>query len=588
MSLRVGELFAGYGGLGMGLSMVVDAEPVWFVEFDKHPSAVLARRWPGVPNHGDITTVDWDAVEPVDILTGGFPCQDVSHAGMRAGIRPGTRSGLWEHFAYAISILKPRLVVVENVSGILSADAHCDVEPCPWCVGDEPDGHLRALGAVLADLAEAGFDAEWCSVRASDAGAPHRRERVFIVAADAGGETVGQRPGLRTGEPGGIGRGRPDNCGAQAPDRLMPTPVARDSKGRMLNSRQGGDSLPDAALNLLPTPVVSDMGRGKTPQDWDDWTQAMREKHGNGNGHGKSLEIEAQRLLPTPKASDGPNGGPGMRNGRGVADALPGVVAQLLPTPSARDWKDGSTNPDAVPVNGLLGRAVWHIEPTEGDSDAASVCEARPGEVLPGLRGADVPEAVRAISDLGGHDEVPESQDVRPVMRQHQADGEEGHAALAGAEAPEAELRDVRDDERPSRSPHRPRPGEQRPDQPDDAVLVMSPETALAGGSRQANAGRSQGYCDGCSRWGPYAAAIHRWEIRLGRLAPPPTEPGKDGRHRLSPRAVEFMMGLPDGWVCDTGIPRNAQLKALGNGVVPQQAALALSLLLPRLAEDIA
>ena len=410
---------------------------------------------------------------------------------------------------------------------------------------------MRALGAVLSDLAEAGFDAEWCSVRASDAGAPHRRERIFIAAAHAGG---GQLSGAAVG-----------------------------ADGLRLAGERGGD--PDG-LTLLPTPAVNDMGRGKTAEDWDAWTAAMQQRHGNGNGHGKSLEIEAQRLLPTPKASDGPNGGPGMRNGRGVADALPGVVTQLLPTPVSRDWKDGATNPDAVPVNGLLGRAVWHIEPIEGDSDAASVCEARPGEVLPGLRGADVPKTVQRST--GGYGEVPESQDMQSVMRQHQADGEEGHAALAGAEAPQAELPDVRDDERPSRSPHRPRPGEQRPDQPDDAVLVMSPETALAGGSRQADAGRSQGYCDGCSQWGTYAAAIHRWEIRLGRLAPAPTEPGKDGRHRLSPRAVEHMMGLPEGWVTGVGIPRSAQLKALGNGVVPQQAALALSILLPRLAEDVA
>ena len=161
MTLRIGSLFAGYGGLDLGLSMIIDAEPVWFVEFDKHPSAILAHHWPNVPNYGDVTAVDWDTVPPVDILTGGFPCQDVSHAGLRRGIKPGTRSGLWEHFAYAISILKPRLVVIENVAGLLSADAACDVEPCPWCLGDEPDGHMRALGAVLSDLAEAGFDAEW-------------------------------------------------------------------------------------------------------------------------------------------------------------------------------------------------------------------------------------------------------------------------------------------------------------------------------------------------------------------------------------------------------------------------------------------
>lgn len=560
MSLRVGELFAGYGGLGMGLSMVLDAEPVWFVEFDKHPSAILARRWPGVPNHGDITAVDWDAVEPVDILTGGFPCQDVSTAGLRKGVRPGTRSGLWEHFAYAIRTLRPRLVVIENVAGLLSADAHSDVEPCPWCVGDEPAGHMRALGAVLSDLAEIGFDAEWCSVRASDAGAPHRRERVFIVAADADHGRRGQR----------LWEGERVTAVAGNGSRTWP---------------QDGD--PDG-LTLLPTPVTNDMGRGKTVDDWDAWTDAMRARHGNGNGHGKSLEIEAQRLLPTPKASDGPNGGPGMRNGRGVADALPGVVSQLLPTPTARDWKDGATDPDAVPVNGLLGRAVWHIEPTEGDADVTSVCEARPGEVLPGLRGADAPQAVRAVADAGGHGPVLESQDMRPVMREHEEGSEEGHAALAGKETQEAELRGVRDGQRSARPPRRQEPGEQRPGQPDDAVRVLPPKTALARGPRGADAGGGEGSCDGCRPWGPYAPAIHRWEIRLGRLAPSPTVEGKDGRPRLSARAVEFLMGLPDGWVCDTGIPRNAQLKALGNGVVPQQAALALSILLPRLAEDIA
>ena len=181
--MRVGSLFSGYGGLDMAVERYFGATTAWHVEFDKHPSTVLAQRWPGVPNYGDVTAVDWSAVEPVDILTGGFPCQDVSHAGLRRGIKPGTRSGLWEHFAYAIQTLRPRLVVIENVSGLLSADAHCDVEPCPWCVGDEPAGHMRALGAVLSDLAEAGFDAEWCSVRASDAGAhaQHPAEPVLRV-----------------------------------------------------------------------------------------------------------------------------------------------------------------------------------------------------------------------------------------------------------------------------------------------------------------------------------------------------------------------------------------------------------------------
>jgi hypothetical protein len=92
--------------------------------------------------------------------TGGFPCQDVSHAGKRAGLRPDTRTGLWSQMAYAIDQLRPALVVAENVRGLLSAEAHSDLEPCPWCMGDgEGLSPLRALGAVLGDLADLGYDA---------------------------------------------------------------------------------------------------------------------------------------------------------------------------------------------------------------------------------------------------------------------------------------------------------------------------------------------------------------------------------------------------------------------------------------------
>lgn len=180
-----GCLFAGAGALELAVGSVLDVEPVWFVENDPAASKVLAHHWPGVPNSGDITTVDWDTVEPIDVLTGGFPCVDVSSAGKRAGLRPGTRSGLWSHMAYAINKLRPKLVVIENVRGLLSTAAACDLEPCPWCVGDDEDSALRACGAVCGDLASLGFDAEWVSLRASDVGAPHGRFRVFIVARPA-------------------------------------------------------------------------------------------------------------------------------------------------------------------------------------------------------------------------------------------------------------------------------------------------------------------------------------------------------------------------------------------------------------------
>lgn len=195
---RIGSLFSGFGGLDMAVEDLYGAVTAWHCQYeppdkkgrpDVHQFAaqVLAHHWPGVPNLGDITAVDWDQVladhGPVDILTGGFPCTDVSLAGKRAGLNDQTRSGLWAHMARAIHALNPNLVVIENVRGLLSAPADGDVEPCTWCLGDS-DGEpvLRALGAVLGDLAGLGFDAEWVGLPASGVGAPHERFRVFVLA----------------------------------------------------------------------------------------------------------------------------------------------------------------------------------------------------------------------------------------------------------------------------------------------------------------------------------------------------------------------------------------------------------------------
>lgn len=181
--MKIGSLFSGYGGLDLAAEKLFDASVSWFVEWDKAPSKVLAHHYPGVPNYSDVSLVDWTQVEPVDILTGGFPCQDLSLAGKRAGLKEGTRSGLWLEFAKAIEILKPKYVLIENVRGLLSAKANSDVEYCADCMGNKPDEPtMRALGTVLASLAELGYSVEWTSLRASDVGAPHRRERIFILA----------------------------------------------------------------------------------------------------------------------------------------------------------------------------------------------------------------------------------------------------------------------------------------------------------------------------------------------------------------------------------------------------------------------
>tara|TARA_B110000459_G_scaffold145096_2_gene158087 strand:+ start:1147 stop:1710 length:564 start_codon:yes stop_codon:yes gene_type:complete len=186
--MKIGSLFSGYGGLDIAVAKQFDAEVVWHCEWEDAPSKILEANFPGVPNYRDVSKVDWAAVEPVDILTGGFPCQDVSLAGRRAGMGDGTRSGLWSEFAKAIEVIRPRWVVIENVRGLLSAKAGGDLEHCAWCMGETGNGEpaLRALGAVLGELDDLGYDAEWRGVRASDAGAPHQRFRVFIVAKPKG------------------------------------------------------------------------------------------------------------------------------------------------------------------------------------------------------------------------------------------------------------------------------------------------------------------------------------------------------------------------------------------------------------------
>lgn len=194
---RILSLCSGVGALDLGVMDAIGGTIVGHAQYDpddKHQWAakILEHHWPDVPNYGDITTANWTALaDAVDVIAAGFPCTDVSCAGQRRGLRPGTRTGIWEHVARAIKDLQPRLVILENVRGLLSTSAACDMELCPWCLGDSGDEPpLRALGAVLGDLADLGFDADWQCLPASDVGAPHLRWRVFILAWPSDAESV--------------------------------------------------------------------------------------------------------------------------------------------------------------------------------------------------------------------------------------------------------------------------------------------------------------------------------------------------------------------------------------------------------------
>lgn len=229
----IGSLFTGYGGLDMGVRSVIGGRVAWTSDIDPGACKIIARHHADVPNLGDISSVDFTSVERVDILTGGFPCQDLSVAGRQAGLG-GARSGLWSHMLRAADTIRPRLVVAENVRGILSARADSDVEPCPWCMGDtNNEPHLRALGAVLADLAGIGYDARWYGLRASDVGAPHQRFRVFIFAHPADSDGLGPiRPRTSRGRGDGLeDSGRPvPNAARQRRDQGR-TESTREQRG---------------------------------------------------------------------------------------------------------------------------------------------------------------------------------------------------------------------------------------------------------------------------------------------------------------------------------------------------------------------
>lgn len=158
--LKVGSLFAGIGGMELGLERTGHYETAWQVEINDHARSVLERHWPEVKRHDDVCTFptqdhDWSC----DVLTGGFPCQDLSVAGRGEGLS-GSRSGLFYEVVRIARCLGPRYVILENVSALLS----------------------RGMGNVLGCLSEIGYDAEWHCISAAYVGAPHERDRIFILA----------------------------------------------------------------------------------------------------------------------------------------------------------------------------------------------------------------------------------------------------------------------------------------------------------------------------------------------------------------------------------------------------------------------
>lgn len=255
---RIVALCAGYGGLEAAVTAGLGGEVVAFAESDPYAARVFSAHHPAAPNVGDVMTADWEEVLETyrpNVVAAGFPCRNISNAGDRTGIE-GKWSRVWKGVAEAVRVLRPGLVVLENVSAILR----------------------RGIDTVVADLAAIGYDARWTCLRASEVGAPHPRDRWVCIAhpADADPDQFGRYrwAGDLPGSTGRLESADPGHevAGAPAGLSLLPTPAARDWKS--------------GASNLL--------GRNARP-----------------------LNEVVVNLLPTPKASDGPHGGPNQRDTSG-------------------------------------------------------------------------------------------------------------------------------------------------------------------------------------------------------------------------------------------------------------------------------
>jgi DNA (cytosine-5)-methyltransferase 1 len=645
---RIGSICSGYAGLDLAVREMIGGDLAWVADNDPGAAAVLAHHYPGVPNLGDVTAVDWDAVEQVDLMGGGFPCQDVSAAGARAGMKHGNRSGVWHEFVKAIAAQRPRMVVIENVLGLLTARGD---EPTPehlraeasrdtsgrlleWLAnelaiavgkGDAERARacrkraarvtkaqkravsrcewheqrlIRAAGTVLAGLAGLGYDAEWVVVTAAAAGACHRRARLFILAFPAvarmttvpgnpiavieDGVWLEARESLFGMVPftgripasgrmaGGLIYAAEDGPTA-AGSGLLPTPMTinstsqRAQTGRLTSGpSRGGPSygLEDVLLKT-PTAQLAVNGGSQHP-----------DKRRAG-GHGPTLADQVEHeLLPTPTARLGDDTsrgadparfkGPQSLNGRrsNLDDCIAAVqerspwlfktpADELLPTPRATDGTKGGPNQRGSSGDLMLPSAVMSLlpTPTAADGDRTSAVYPR-GDAT--LLGALLPTPT--VSGSHGTDRRSDGSLLLPGVD-------------TGRLLPTPAAGNFNDGESPEHWQSR---KEFHAAKETDATRAGMPLTVAA-----------QQLAGGVD-WGPYEAAIRRWEAVLGRQAPPPTVPGRTGE-RLNPALPEFMMGLPEGWITDVpGLNRNAMLKLAGNGCVPQQVELALRILLDR------
>lgn len=322
--LSVLDLFSGIGGFSLGLERSGGFKTVAFCEIDPFCRRVLKKHWPDVPTAHDIKDLrvssacgllfDGGEVEidarSIDVICGGFPCQDISVAGKGAGLA-GERSGLFYELARLVGELRPRIVILENVSGLLS----------------------RGLGDVLGELATLGYDAEWHCIPASAVGAPHRRDRIWIVAHAQSSER------------------RSDASSCRRVERKQRVSQGKESSG---GSEQRCKNVPDTIRNEL-----RQQSRRGSWQDRD--SSSLSGEHGSsqslantypGNEHGRGSALQVGRQWITRQAIQDGHAG----RTQWAAESDVGRVAHGVPR--RVDRLGGLGNAVVPQIPELIGHAI--------------------------------------------------------------------------------------------------------------------------------------------------------------------------------------------------------------------------------------
>jgi DNA (cytosine-5)-methyltransferase 1 len=457
-----GSLFAGIGGIDLGLERA-GWQCRWQVEIDPFCRHVLEHHWPDVRRYGDIRDLNWNGVERVDLLAGGFPCQPFSVAGQRRG--KDDERWLWPEFAAAVRALRPRHVLVENVPGLLA-------------------GH-GGMGNVLGDLAQLGYDAEWDSVPAAAVGAPHLRYRVWIVAHANADEL-----------------------------RLQPAGLAWGGCPPVLGVNGAFGSLADAEREGPQGFAWSwDASTGRAPVEPASSGEPLADADSSGlEGRKLQRECADQWPLGAGGVADPERGGRGRRApepGRG-AERRAAVVRS---GPTSRRSDHWLTEPD---VGGTLdGFPAWLDRHRVGMVTPhmlalANAYEGGPREALRTVRGAADEAAIRDAA--GGSVGVPASAVLLAYLRELEGHVDEGRLSLARAPASGASMRGVRQDEGAPRPPRQRRAVGQRAGEPANALHALSQLLARDAGQAWA-AYRRENAEPVLSRW------ALGWEDGIARVA---------------------------------------------------------------------